>query len=361
MAMPAKSMSTPSINPLNPTLYGLLEHKFGDVKIANPGCAANIQKFADPLRPGKVIQQAQWWGEYYCVHCPFCNDMGHKLWINHLYGSEYNERTGRRSHTFLAHCYKNSCLAVAGRSQQLEDMIFGPGRRYIKTMAIRSGETAPALEVLEPPGEIVSLLDLPIDHPACEYLWSRGFDVGELAEVFSLGVCVQAKPRYRIMQDRIYIPAHFQRELVVWQGRLCHQPTGKNEIKYYTQGKKSRALYNYDVACLQPFAVVVEGCPSVWRLGRVGVALFGNTMSHWQENTIATTWAGKPVFVVLDYGADAELEKIATQLCRHNVSLIPMIMPDARDPADYSRAELRDMLHSAAKSVGVDVDLNSLR
>lgn len=358
MAMTTPSM--PDVNPLNPTLYSLLENKFGDVKIANAGSAANVQRFPDPYHPGRVIKRAHWWGEYYCVCCPFCNDVGHKLWINHLYGLEYDPRTGRRTDTFLARCYKNDCLAVEGRSLQLEQIIFGPGRKLIKRIAVRMGDVVPDAETLDVPGTIIPLTELPHNHAAVEYLTGRGFDIAELSEVYKVGFCVEAQPRYRHMNNRIYIPSYFNGRLVVFQGRNVRS-VGKDPMKYYTQGKKSRALYNYDVAANENFVVVVEGCPSVWRIGRQGVALLGNTLSFWQQNTIATTWAGKPVFVVLDFGAERELENITMQLCQHNVQLIPMIMPDERDPADYSRADLRNLLSEAAASVGVAVDLTSLR
>lgn len=358
MAMTKPSM--PRVNPLNPNLYALLEHKFGEVKIANAGSSANIQRFPDPLRPGKIITQAHWWGEYYCVCCPFCNDVGHKLWINHLYGADYNQRTGRRTDTFLAHCYKNDCMAQEGRAAQLEDMIFGPGKWANKKMAIRSGDLSPATETIDVPGTILSLLDLPDYHPAIEYLRSRNFDIHELSDVFHIGVCTGAPTRYRMMNGRIYIPSFFNGALVAYQGRLARNPASKQEPKYYTQGHKSRALYNYDNACREKVVVLVEGAPSVWRLGRAGVSLFGKTLSYWQENTIATTWAGKPVFVVLDFDAQKELEHVVTQLCHHNLRVVPVVLPDERDPADYSRADLRDILSAAASAVNVQADLSFL-
>lgn len=358
MAMTQSSM--PRVNPLNPNLYALLEHKFGEVRIANAGSAANIQRFSDPLRPGRVITQAHWWGEYYCVCCPFCNDVGHKLWINHLYGADYDPRTGRRTDTFLAHCYKNDCVAKEGRAAQLEDLIFGPGKWVNKKMAVRAGDISQATEAVSAPGTILPLSELYDQHPALEYLRSREFDIHELSTVFQIGVCTNATTRYRMMNGRIYIPSFFNGVLVAYQGRLTRNPVSKQEPKYYTQGHKSRALYNYDNACREKVVVIVEGAPSVWRLGRAGVSLFGKTLSYWQENTIATTWAGKPVFVVLDCDAQKELEHVVTQLCQHNLYVVPVVLPDARDPADYSRADLRDILSAAASAVNVQADLSFL-
>lgn len=349
----------PSVNPLNPTLYALLEHKFGEVRIANAGTSARIQRFEDP-RTGKIVTRPHCWGEYYCVCCPFCRETNFKLWINHLYGATCNPKTGRRNDTYLAHCYRNHCLEVEGRASQLEDLIFGPGTPIRRNMVIRQGVLPDLNATLDLPGTILPLETLPDHHPAIEYLTGRGFDVRELSEVFRVGVCVDAVPRYRIMNGRIFIPAYFNNKLMTWQGRLPRD-ANKGEIKYYTQGHKSRALYNYDVAAKEELVVLVEGAPSVWRIGKAGVCLFGKTLSHWQENTIATTWAGKPVFVMLDCDAQKELEQAVMQLCQHNLKVVPVILPDARDPADYSRADLFDILSGAAAAVGVTADLSFLR
>lgn len=350
--------SRPAVNPLNPTLYALLEHKFGEVRIANAGASARLQRFEDP-RTGKIVTRAHNWGEYYCVCCPFCRETNFKLWINHLYGATYNARNGRRNDTFLAHCYRNDCLEVEGRSAQLEDMIFGPGRPLHRNMVIRQGVVLDADETLDFPGKILSLTDLPAYHPAVEYLTARNFDVHELSSVFNVGLCTEPVPRYRIMGGRIFIPAYFNGRLVAWQGRLSRDARS-GEVKYYTQGRKSRALYNYDLASKENSVVLVEGAPSVWRIGRAAVCLFGKTLSYWQENTIATTWSGKTVFVVLDSDARKELEQTVMQLCQHNLKVVPVVLPDSRDPADYSRADLRDILSAAASAVGTEADLSFL-
>ena len=343
------------VRPLNSTLYALLEHKFGDVRIANPGVSAAVERFPDPVHPGRHITRSSHWGEYYCVCCPFCNDVGHKLWINHRYGAGYDPNTGRRADTFLAVCYKNDC--VRGRAQQLEDIIFGPGKKMPTKIGVSVGVKPPTAESISPPGEIVLLSDLPDDHPANLYLRSRNFDPAVLAARFGVGVCVEPSPAYSIMRGRIYIPVYFSGQLVGWQGRIVTPPDGKP--KYFTQGSKSRVLYNYGVAARQPYLVVVEGVPSVWRIGPPAVSLFGKTLSQWQQNTIGTTWAGKPVFVVLDSGADeaAALEKIAMQLYRYPIELVPVQMPDERDPADYELVEFYGLLRSAAADVGVNPDI----
>jgi hypothetical protein len=351
--------SRPSLDALSPTLYAFLQHKFTDVLFANQGSRAAIQRVRDPLNPNRTLTNAQEWGEYYRVCCPFCNDVGHKLWINHMYGADYNKKSGRRTDTHLAICYKNDCIASPERREQLEDLIFGPGRRLLPKLPIQVGSVSFAPQQISAPGKILNLLELPDTAPAIEYLTSRNFDIELLTNAFGVGVCTEPLPQYRVMRGRIYIPSYFNQQLVAWQGRL--PTTQKVDMKYYTAGTKSRALYNYDLACRQDCVVIVEGAPSVWRLGAIGVSLFGKTLSFWQENTIATTWTGKPVFIVLDHGEIEAIEKAAMQLCRHNIKVVPVLMPDERDPADYSKDDLRELLLAAADSVGVTANLSSLR
>jgi hypothetical protein len=356
--MKMAAAKTPSSNPLNPVLYGLLEHKFGEIKIANEGAPAQVERIADPLRPGRFTYRGSNWGEYYCVCCPFCRDQRNRLWVNHQYGADF--QNGRRINTHLAHCYNENCLEKTGRLEQLEDMVFGASKRFMLKTPIRVVPLDTVHVAVEPPGDVLPIDELPSYHPAVEYLTRRGFpDMQELASLFGIGVCVNPRlDKHRIMHGRIYIPVYFNRQLVGWQGRYVGD--SKISVKYYNGLRKSQALYNYDLAATQPVAVVVEGVPSVWRIGAAGVCIFGKTLSAWQCNTIATTWADKPVFVVLDHDAQTELDQAVTALCARNVNVVPVILPDDRDPADYSRPELFSLLSAAAEAVDVSADLSFL-
>lgn len=348
--------------PLNPFLYGLLERKFGAVSVSSAGQPAFVRRVADPVHPGRTLNLSSQWGEYYAVCCPFCNDSNFKLWINHTYGAEIDEQRGSRQDTYLAICYKNNCLKKPGMREQLEHMIFGDGRRFLKSVSVVAPPVEMVATVLEPPGKIESFESLPADHHAAEYLRSRGFDPVTLSRELGVGVCTEVtNDRYRIMRGRVYIPVEVNSKLVMFQGRKTGD-VAKGDIKYYTAGKKSLALYNYDRAVHEPLVVVVEGVPSVWRLGAPAVAVFGKTLSHWQCTTIATTWVGKPVFLMLDHDADAEgyVDSGVEQLCRYGANVVPVLLPDDRDPADYTRPELRVMLEHAADAVGVSADLSFL-
>lgn len=352
------NFSPPAEKPLSPVLFERLRHKFREVRIANPGVPAIVHSFPNPAKPGTMIRRAQSWGEYYRVCCPFCNDIDFKLWINHLYGADYDDRFGRRTGTYLACCYKNDCLSVPGRSQQLENLIFGPGKPLAPKLPLQAGDATAARIDVTVPGQISSLAELPDDHAAVTYLQSRNFDPRELAAFFNVGFCDAASRDYPSMTGRIYIPVYHQQKLVMFQGR---RPTNADlPMKYYTAGKKSMCLYNYDRAATQDFVVLVEGAPSVWRLNPVGVAMFGKTLSAWQQTAVVQTWAGKPAFLVLDHDAQAELEKLILQLDNQGLQLVPVVLPDERDPADYTREELQTLLREAADSVGVTVDLSCL-
>ena len=345
------------VNPLNPALYNLLAYRFGSVRIANEGVPVRSQVIMDPIRNRPIRRMIQA-GEYYCVCCPFCNDTGHKLWLNHTYGSEYDEKHGYRLNTGLAICYKNNCLSVPGRYKQLEDLVFGIGRKLIKKMVIRevAGDIVP--RTIEPPGKILGFDSLPSYHPAAEYLTARGFDPLHLSAELRVGVCTEPRDdRFRMRRGRIYIPVMFNRQLAGWQARAVGE---NSKPKYYNSPgmQKSHLLYNYDAALDMPAVVVVEGVPSVWRIGRAGVCLFGKTLSSWQCNTIATSWTGKPVFLMLDHDAQSEIDSGVTELYRHGVNVVPVLLPDERDPADYSREELRQILKSAADAVDVKVDMS---
>ena len=339
-------------DPLNPVLYRLLCQKFGEVKIANEGCHAYYQCLPDPLNSHRTVTRASSWGEYYCVRCPFCNDHSTRLWINHRYASEV--KYGRRALTHLAICYNNQCIKEPGRAEQLEQIIFGLGGHLKpKPMLIRPATSAFVPTVVEPPGEIVPLRDLPAAHPARAYIESRGFDPDTLSDNFQVGLCVSAnEPKFEVMKGRLYIPVTFRHELVGWQCRAIAPSTAGKYLNAPNM-RKSALLYNFDKAASQPFAVVVEGVTSVWRLGGGAVCLFGKSMSMLQQNLIARTWAGKPVFLLLDNDARPEMEHARLALTQNGMTVVTVELPDARDPADYSLSALSDLLRDRAAAAGV--------
>ena len=341
-----------SVNPLNPLLYRLLLKKFDSVKISSEGCPAHYQRVPDPFHPNRTVVQSSFWGEYYCVRCPFCNDQRHRLWINHLYASEVFN--GRRQLTFLAVCYNNHCMTAPGRVEQLEELIFGLGA-HLRPHAL---PIKPVTEAIEPktitaPGTIVSLRELPKDHEARQYVQARGFDPDVLADKFDVGFCATVdETASPACKGRIYIPVNHNGALVGWQ---CRGITDDAKPKYLNAPsmKKSALLYNYDQARQHSFVIIVEGVPSVWRLGAAAVCLFGKSMSMAQHNLIVKTWANKPIFLLLDQDAKFEMAQAATLLGKSGSKVIQIILPDTRDPADYSFSDISNMLLDRAAAEGV--------
>jgi len=339
------------VEPLNPVLYRLLEQKFGSVKIANEGCPAYFNRLQDPTNPRRKIIHSASWGEYYCVQCPFCNDHRPRLWVNHRYGSEVEY--GRRQLTHLAVCYNNNCLHEPGRSAQLEQIVFGVG----KNLRPRSLPIKPVTDVfepqaVEPPGEIVSLRDLPADHAARVYVQQRKFDPDWLADKFDVGFVAASKLLKPNPAGRLYIPIKYHNELVGWQCRAINDTTLPKYLNAPNM-RKSAVLYNYDAASKEPYVIVVEGVPAVWRLGSAAVCLFGKSMSLFQKNLIAKTWAGKPVFLMLDNDASQEMAQAQILLRQHSLQVVPIELPDERDPADYSVPAITDILIDRASSAGM--------
>lgn len=349
------------VEPLNPLLYALLEHKLGEIRIASAGVAARFDERPDLLQSGQIIKTTLTNGEYYCVCCPFCGDTRFRLWVNYRYGEAYAERLGRRTNTHMAVCYNEDCLSPPGRLRQFEDLVFGQNKRFLPTLTIKPGKQIEATPY-ETPGDVVSLRELPADHPARAYLQGRNFDPQALADEYDVGLIVKPPPdkNRELLRNRIYIPIKQNSQLVGWQARVIGTTSGP---KYFSGVKKSLALYNLDTAKQQPLVVIVEGVPSVWRLGAPAVCTFGNTLSHWQLTTIATTWVDKPVVLLWDYGDDAQIKKIeraVEALMERGMKVVPVFFPDDRDPADYTKTELRAMIAASSAAVGIPVDLSFL-
>jgi len=236
-------------------------------------------------------------------------------------------------------------MRVPGRCEQLEQLIFGHG----KNLKPRPCALAPSLEPfipqpIRPPGTVIPLSELPDDHPARIYIRERNFDAQQLTDIFNIGLCINVdEPKYAATRGRLYIPITYRHELVGWQARTINS---YSQPKYLNASgmRKSTLLYNYDQAQSQPYVIVVEGVPSVWRLGKAAVALFGKTMSLAQQDLIARTWPNKPVILMLDHDAKDEMARATELLGKKSMQVVPVVLPDSRDPADYSEEDISHLL-----------------
>lgn len=352
------SEASVGFKPLNEPLYHALKERFGSVIVANEGFGMNAVKMPHPItgRMTTVISAA---GEYYRVCCPHCRDGRHRLWFNHFYG-QGNQFTGRPE-TWLVICYNQHCIDSPGRRQQLEYMILGmrnrPARNQVLSIGSGLSSEPRQLAQVEPPGELVQLQYLPAEHPARLYLIARGYDPDYLGTAFNICYCQQASSHYRPAQSRIVIPILMGGVLVGWQCRYVGDADWKTVPKYYGRPNmpKKLMLYNVDVAEQMPFVVVVEGAPSVWKIGAPAVALLGKTLSAAQQ-MLLRKWSGKPVVLILDPDAREEMEGILNELVRLGTSpIVPIYLPEGMDPGDLTHEANVNMIRGHAAQAGIQL------
>jgi hypothetical protein len=358
---------------LNPLLYSLLVQQFKHVMIANEGIqmsgAPAMATATAMTMPGDSFSRASsglpagpfnnrrrqsrplTWGEYYRVNCPFCHDSRQRLWINYLYGQE--DDRGAPQH-WLAHCFNEPCMDTFGNRRALEDLIFRSiGRHMRREAVILPGEDiSSALIQVRPPGSILRLSELYPGHKALQYIGRRQYTPEYLQQAFDIGYVLEAERDFWAARDRLYIPIKMQGQLVGWQTRYLEDVDWKTSgiPKYYGRPgmPKSRMLYNFDTAKDWPFVVVVEGAPSVWRIGGPAVALLGKTLTGPQQ-MLLRTWTGKPIIIMLDNDAIQQSEGILRELQRLGTSPVAMVrLPDKFDPGDYTHELDVQMIRNAA-------------
>lgn len=97
-----------------------------------------------------------------------------------------------------------------------------------------------------PPGEVTSLLDLPVEHPAIQYLLHRNYNIEELHKQFCISFCTKEYPMgeknifYRRMpagwkdtpQHRIIFYSMVDGAPMSWQGRLIEKETDEGRNRY---------------------------------------------------------------------------------------------------------------------------------
>ncbi len=92
---------------LNPTLFQLLENRFGETLVSNEGEALSGQYKHDPIK-GRVVLDVDAWGETYRVNCPYCNETKQRLYVNHRYGVLDKITMSNNSH--MARCFNEECV-----------------------------------------------------------------------------------------------------------------------------------------------------------------------------------------------------------------------------------------------------------
>ena len=347
-----------NFQPLNPKLYQALRYRFQSVEVADEGSEMQTLTLPDPLRPGKDRMEVISAGEYYRICCPYCGDCRHRLWINHQFCQIGPDGWPQ---LWLAHCYNEQCLDSFERRKDLEELIFGFRNFDERTrpMQIGRGKVAPQSPGhVQLPGEVIRVDRLEPNHPAAVYLRDKRYhDLQSLGHNYHVSYCHDAHPDYRNVQGRIIIPIFQNSLLVGWQARHIGEIDWKATgiPKYFTCPgmKKSQLLYNLDVAKNWPFAVVVEGVTSVWRIGGPAVALLGKTLSSGQQKLLYDHWTGKPVFLMLDADAKDNMEGMAAEIRRiGKITVIPIELQPGSDPDNYDHATIVNFICGSARQHG---------
>lgn len=341
--------------PLNPTLYALLESRFGRVKVAHPGGAHRSRVVVDPLS-GRNRLRRESAGEEYRVCCPVCGDSKFRLHVNHTFG--VRDPLGGYSETLL-HCFNEDCMRSRENLRDFLEDLGTPGVLSLAT--VRKGEDRPP-----PPAELpdgfVPLDRLPPDDPCVAYVRSRGFDPGRLARAYGVGAAPVSVNR--LAEGRVVVPVYRRGALAGWQARypadLDWKAAGFPKYFFMEGFSRDRAVYNLDGAAGYRTLVLCEGVTDVWRFGPMACATFGCSVTEEQERQVARAAAGGATVVVLqdaDRAGDSKAEELARRLAgrvgRGRVALARP--PEGMDPADMTREAVRRLAAESAAAQGVPV------
>lgn len=345
--------------PLNPALYGRLVEEFGFVQTSHSGIAAIISRQKGPFNNENRISLLTA-GEYYRINCPYCGDSRGRLWINHLFGVA-DKLTGSRN-LWLAICYNEDCLSIPGKSQELHEQIYGFRNVNLrgKPIVVIQGEVIPEeLKKVDWPGKMCLLSELHAGHQAVKYLYSKNLDLSYLSSEFGVQYCYEANQEYPLAQDRLVIPIVMDELLVGWQCRYPDDIDWKTAHipKYYNRPNMPRRLmlYNIDNAKKYPFTVITEGPSDVWRVGPYSIATFGKHLSVNQVSKISSVWENCVIFILLDGDAWEDAQKLAVRFGPQQDKVIPIKLPEDKDPGGMTCEEIKTYIDNAASARGINL------
>ncbi len=343
-------------SPLSPQLYHRLVERFGEVKVANEGesmvayqkTALTASRNAPATRSTQKMEIVHP-GEYYRVCCPRCGDTRFRLWVHHRV-VEF---------PWLLICYNDqkTCYDSAVKREAFLFHVFKS--RPPKRLPVRRGQAhSGKLGEVDPAGKLTRLDQLPVSHPANDYLAGRGYDPWELGRVYGVSYC-ESSVRYPLCRDRIIIPVVMNGKTVGWQARFIGERDWKScpVPKYWDlPGMAKRMMfYNHDQAAKAPWTGLQEGVTDVWSTGPMMMGLLGSTVSFAQRQILSfPPFRTKPIVIMLDGDARVENELITDQLQREHPGGVVMVdLPTDTDPGDLSPESNLATIYAAAKNQGV--------
>ena len=364
---------------LNPTLYSLLERRFGagNVKVIAGGEAMLHHTELRPamgrksLVPTMVVDHP---GEEYMVNCPFCGDTRQRLSINHRYGTKGTDEKPM-SLRWLFRCYNEECQNDHGnRTALYEEVFVQQGQANADGIIIHEGKSLPEEtepKPIDPPGYVVPLDELKVEdpnHKAIVYLEKRHFDAGYLAKQYAVGYCADSK--YALAKDRIIVPLLHQGQWFGWQARYIGDDYKARGVpKYWTAPgtKRSKLMYNYELAIKHQTVVIVEGPSDVWGFGPQAMGCWGKSMSGYNRNKLINDLREDGTVVILldpkqddaslKQGKPHHIDKLYNQLLPSLAGrLLRIFLPDENsDPGSLNKKYMRELIKCEAKKYSVSV------
>ena len=374
---------------LNPTLYGCLERRFGDVEVVARGheilwktSLSDITKRRQSQGQGgqqRLSRKIEYSGEEYRIRCPFCKDHRPRLYVNHRWGVWDEETQSYNLH--LAQCFNEQCLSEVESQKQLYEWVFAFEGQWSKRVAVKKGKKHDPNQLLElpPPGPCIQLDELQQRHPrhhAIDYLLSRGLDPSYLGRRWKVSYCIDS--RYNLACNRIIIPIFMNGGMVGWQARYVGDdvrgvPFNKANVpKYWTSPGMPRRMvaYNFDLAVRHSTVVIVEGPSDVWAGGPCYMGLIGKTMNvmlvnkfvaalrraHGEDASVFIMLDPKPDPVAQRKGKPHHIEKLYQQLLPALRNRLGKIYLDEQfDPGDLDRTVLRRIVRDEGKKQKIHV------
>lgn len=347
-------------DPLNPRLFKCLQKAFGHVVVANVGESMISRVVPSYREEGRAELEISHPGEYYQVDCPHCHDTRHRLWINHMFGRK--SAIPGYKHINLCICYNEDCFSdYSKRIDLLNELTEDP--ELLSNSKIVPGRTDVVDRVMELPGPMKLLHELPYDHPANRYLASRFYEPEKLGRFYGVGYCTNSI--YGLARNRIIAPIYMDKKLRGWQARFVGELNWKSPDappKWWTGPgvQRSRVLYNFDNAVKYQTGVLVEGPGDVWATGPMSMAILGSSLTNDQLSLILSRFRTGSFVMMID--PDQKGKKTATKMearlsGQFHKGLAVVWLPAGTDPGKLDRGYLHDYINREARAQGVSVSL----
>lgn len=268
---------------LNPHLYAVLQHRYGEVRVFNE----NVRRVEDRIT-GRVIEG----GESYSVCCPLCGDQRFRLSISYLWLT--TRPLSKRRITALANCYNEQCRVRSREfwepiAQDVEDAHMG--LLDVDSAALKKVSARSQFRGSIPlPKGCVPLTELPTDHLSWQFLRDHyGFRdqfIRYMAHGYDLQFAEEHDDMFPSAQGRIIFPIVTEKGVIAWQGRA----TGKSRTKWFLPPGFVKVFYNGYRVLPHQTPILCEGITNAIVCGPTGVAMFGKHLNSIRAEEFSERW-----------------------------------------------------------------------